>query len=239
MQIIDLLRKWGGTLTGLAELLESAERVPELERRIGVLEARGNTPAQPAPEPEDEEGANTGGGEAEPVDLSTITHDPATWPTREAKTAKTVPTRKEYDVDEVDHHIVKVVAEHEGSELLECRDSVASIRRLSHMQLAGILSHHSRATNGGGEGTPSYTHNPETWPRREAKAEYEDGHPPRGQTDYQPDEVDLAIALAVRRHAPDQWPTLRMEICKARQLTPQQTAWLGAKITREGLLDAA
>ena len=177
-----------------------------MEQRLSALESQGNTPEQPAPEPEDEEGANAGGGEPEPVDLSAITHDPATWPTREAKTASTIPTRKEYDVDEVDHHIVKIVAEHEGSEWLECRDSVASIRRLSRMQLAGILSHYSRTTNGGG-GAPSYTHNPETWPRREASAEYEAGHPPRGQTDYTPDEVDLAIALAVRRHAPGDWAT--------------------------------
>jgi len=202
------------------------------------VESRSEEPAAHAvsePEPE-AVGQDDGSGsdDVDPVDLSSITFDPATWPRREAKNAMTFPKRPEYEVDEVDHHIVRVMAEHEGSDWNECRDSIAVARCLSRMQLAGILSHHSRAVNGGSE-APDYTHNPATWPKREPKAEYPDGFPHKGQIDYAPDEVDMEIAIAVRRHASDQWPALRLEICKVRQLTRQQTAWLGAHITRKGL----
>ena len=82
-----------------------------------------------------------------------------------------------------------------------------------------------------------YTHDPRTWPTRNAKASTP--FPQRGEKEYDSDGVDLKIAMAILRREPDRWNDLRKDIAQRRRLTPQQVAELKARITRHGLLKAA
>ncbi len=250
MKVAEILEKGAEFLMGLAQL---ARMVPELDARVKALEEQSSPPEQDgdkepeqgdggSADPEPEQGGDGGGDGA--TDPKAITADPDTWPLREPDlSSRKILKRKKYDVDDVDRAIVAAVLATDPDDATwnEDRKKIAKVRRLILKQIDGLHAAHSRANgNGGGGGAdPVYTHVPATWPTRPPKQVHPDGYPPRGAQNYDSDQTDLAIALAVRKHAPNDWSTLRFEIAKARQLTTQQVAELGARITRLGLLDAA
>lgn len=119
-----------------------------------------------------------------------------------------------------------------------CVDILTLIRATREIpsltQRLGALE--ARMGNGGTESCPLYTANPATWPPREARNGA--SAPPRGRKEYNSDEIDLEIAKAILRLAPDSWDTLRVEMARVRRLTTQQVAELKARITRLKLLAA-
>lgn len=131
------------------------------------------------------------------------------------------------------------------------RDQICVRFGLTREQIAGVLAAATRRENGVRvaevESSPkedctkplqgpvepvAITHEPDTWPKREALHPDND-IPPRNKKEYEVDETDFEILLAVLAHNKSDYDALRLTIARVRRLTTQQVAWLRARYTRE------
>jgi hypothetical protein len=120
-----------------------------------------------------------------------------------------------------------------------CEEVLALIRAVSEIpsltqRVEALEARKEPGTSSPPESLSPYTASPATWPAREAKS---DADFPISK-EYKSDAVDLEIAKAIIRLAPESWGTLRLEIARRRRLTIQQVAELKARITRLKLLRA-
>ncbi len=105
------------------------------------MQEQGGSDPDPAPE---------GGSEDEEVDLSTITHEPNTWPARESRNGADFPPKgkKEYTSDKVDLAIVQAILDEGGNDRYqELRRQVAITRRLTGQQVAELKARITRQAN--------------------------------------------------------------------------------------------
>lgn len=73
---------------------------------------------------------------------SAITDDPSTWPQRTPRSGYGVPTRKEYEINDLDREIVEAVIV--AGRWDDLRVEISKIRRLARQQVAGIKAVRNR-----------------------------------------------------------------------------------------------
>ncbi|PJA45199.1 hypothetical protein CO174_04515 [Candidatus Uhrbacteria bacterium CG_4_9_14_3_um_filter_50_9] len=145
---------------------------------------------------------------------------------------------------EVDDRMREAIVERRGnrtqSEWLReggPRDQVCERFGLTPEQVAGVLAGVTRRNGNGVLDEPAIrptsvepiedalgiTHNPETWPTRVIALGGSHTKPPKmGRKEYEIDDTDKMIVIAVLEHDPESWNTVRHEIALKRRLLGQQ-----------------
>ncbi len=255
MDLIDVLKL---TIDSLTQAVTILQKIDEHDRRLSALETQGHQPDrnqrdapasstqgdgeggdEPSPETDNE-------SDSEPVDLSTITADPSTWPLRDTHLSnRCILKGMVHRPNDIDRTIIAILrtmdlTDEQGTTL---RNKMARLRRLTLKQIRSLSASWTRANPSDPDddagNPPVHTHDPRTWTKRPVLVIRNEGFPPVGTKDYpEVDEVDMGIMIAIMRHVDDDrvlWKELKMAFCKARQLNPQQAAGLKAVISREGL----